>query len=92
VWRTREAAGREGEMSLFVEMTARSIFSFMKRLFKMDTITGMASVELWMLMIDRPHFSPDGALAGKGLASSCSEASTPSSHLLPGHLGRRGAL
>ncbi|EEC68544.1 hypothetical protein OsI_36852 [Oryza sativa Indica Group] len=31
-------------------MAARSIFSFMKRLFKMDKVTGMASVELWVLM------------------------------------------
>lgn len=37
-------------MSLFVVMAARSIFSFMKRLFKMDKVTGMASVELWVLM------------------------------------------
>lgn len=42
---------REGaKMSLFVVMAARSIFSFMKRLFKMDKVTGMASVELWVLM------------------------------------------
>lgn len=51
MWRRREAAVREGaKMSLFVVMAARSIFSFMKRLFKMDKVTGMASVELWVLM------------------------------------------